>query len=62
MSAPLPGDKPAGILGFVLGAVAIGAIVYGMTMFTASSFEGHHKNPSAGVPAAQSNPAAAGAN
>ncbi|HEU5174071.1 MAG TPA: hypothetical protein VFT96_04895 [Gemmatimonadaceae bacterium] len=61
MSAPLPGDKPAGFLGMIVGAIAIGAILYGMTMWTAGSFEGHHKNPSAGVPAAQSNPAAVSA-
>ncbi len=61
MSAPLPGDKPAGYIGFLLGAVAIGAIVFAMVMWTNGRFEGHHKNPSAGVAAAQSNPTAAGA-
>ena len=60
MSAPLPGDKPAGFLGVIVGAVVIGAFVYGMVLWTAGKYEGHHKNPSAGVPAAQSNPAAAG--
>ena len=61
MSAPLPGDKPAAFIGFLAGALAIGAFAYGMVVWTNGRFEGHHKNPSAGVPAAQSNPAATGA-
>ena len=61
MSAPLPGDKPAAFIGFLLGAIAIGAFAFGMVQWTNGRFEGHHKNPSAGVPAAQSNPTATGA-
>lgn len=61
MSAPLPGDKPAAFIGMILGAVAIGAFAFGMVKWTNTKYEGHHKNPSAGVPAAQSNPAATGA-
>jgi hypothetical protein len=61
MSAPLPGDKPAGYLGLIAGAITIAAILYGMTLWTAGKYEGHAKNPSSGVPAAQSYPAAAGA-
>lgn len=59
MSAPLPGDKPASFIGLAVGAAAIGVILYGMTLWTAGKYEGHAKNPSAGVPAAQSYPAAA---
>ena len=61
MSAPLPGDKRAGFLGLIVSAIAIAAILYGMNQWTSAKYEGHHKNPSAGVPAAQSNPAAVGA-
>lgn len=60
MSAPLPGDKPSGFLGLIAGAITIGVILYGMVLWTAGQFEGHHKNASSGVPAAQSNPAAVG--
>ena len=58
MSAPLPGDKPSAFLGFVAGAIVIGLFAFGMVKWTAGQFEGHHKNASAGVPAAQSNPTA----
>ena len=48
MSAPLPGDKPAGFIGMIAGALVIGAILYGMVQWTDSRFEGHGKNPGAG--------------
>ena len=59
MSAPLPGDKSAAYVGFFAGALVIGLFAFGMVKWTNGRFEGHHKNPSAGVPAAQSNPTAA---
>ena len=51
MSAPLPGDKPAGFIGMIVGSLAIGAILYAMVLWTNGRMEGHGKNPAAGVPA-----------
>lgn len=48
MSAPLPGDKPAGYIGLIAGAIVIFGILYGMVQWTNGRFEGHAP-PAAGT-------------
>jgi hypothetical protein len=55
MHPPLPGDKSAGFIGLVAGAVSILIVVYAIVLLTNRSFEGHaaaapgqHAPPAAG--------------
>ena len=41
MAAPLPGDKKAGFMGLIIGSIAIGAIVVGITYLTNRKFDAH---------------------
>ncbi len=41
MAAPLPGDKRAGFMGLIFGAIAIGAIVWGIAHLTNRKFDAH---------------------
>ena len=41
MAAPLPGDKRAGFLGLIFGAIAVGAILWGITHLTNRKFDAH---------------------
>ena len=41
MAAPLPGDKRAGYLGLIFGAIAVGAIVWGISHLTNRSYDAH---------------------
>jgi hypothetical protein len=63
MHPPLPGDKSAGFIGLVAGAVSIFIVVYAIALLTARSFAGHG-GPAGGqhAPAApgQAAPAPAG--
>ena len=58
MAAPLPGDKKAGFMGLIIGSIAIGAIVVGITYLTNRKFDAHEGagHPPAGQ-AQQSAPA-----
>ena len=41
MSAPLPGDKRAGFMGLIFGAIAVGAILWGISHLTNRKFDAH---------------------
>ena len=41
MSAPLPGDKRAGYMGLIFGAIAVGAILWGISHLTNRKFDAH---------------------
>ena len=41
MAAPLPGDKRAGFLGLIFGAIAVGAILWGISHLTNRKFDAH---------------------
>ncbi len=57
MHPPLPGDKPAGFIGLVAGALSIFVVIYTIVLLTNKKFEGHraagaqHSPPAAGAPA-----------
>ena len=41
MAAPLPGDKRAGYMGLIFGAIAVGAILWGISHLTNRKFDAH---------------------
>jgi hypothetical protein len=62
MHPPLPGDKAAGFIGLVAGAVSILIVVYAIVLLTNKKFEGHGAAPAAGqhAPPAAAAPAPGG--
>ncbi|MFN2567792.1 MAG: hypothetical protein ABR499_22590 [Gemmatimonadaceae bacterium] len=55
MHPPLPGDKSAGFIGLIAGAVSIFIVVYAIVLLTNRKFESHGRAaahpPAAGAPA-----------
>ena len=52
MSAPHPGDKSAGFIGLILGAIAIFVIVFAIVRLTNASYENEkHEGPEAAATA-----------
>ena len=47
MSHPLPGDKPAGYLGLIIGAVVLFALIVGIVKMTNARYANEHGEKSA---------------
>ena len=47
MSHPLPGDKPAGYLGLIIGAVVLFALIFGIVKMTNARYTNEHGEKSA---------------